>query len=256
MTKLKRTYEAAAEENRSVEEIAIERYGSLAAWEDAREESRVMEGPKNARQENRRDSRASIPSTPGREGLPYNRKYVFSAEKDSRNQAAFRRPMSGRDTPDAHADSSAPASIVSKNKRVDLLRQQSSSKFGSPVSSGPSSPVPSALNPLASGSPFNRQLDGNSKTGGNVLDLNKLQAALMKANMMNPAAVPDLEQQYEAALKYQRQTVSLDRTEVVPTLDGRGRMYDVGFASTAEPGPSKPGNRRRQEAKVCVKRQD
>ncbi|EGG02079.1 uncharacterized protein MELLADRAFT_78862 [Melampsora larici-populina 98AG31] len=252
MTKLKRTYETAAEENRSIEEVAMERYGSLSAWEDAQEESRVINGSQRNHQRSRTDSsKGSLQSTPAREGS--DRKYLFSSESGSANRPAFRRPMSGRNTPGSERDINTPSNNTNAHRRVDLLRQESSSKFASPSSSGPSSPVPSALNPLASVSSSPRRPEVASSTGTTTLDLNKLQAALMKAKMMGSDTVPDLEKQYEAALKAKSEEVipaNQERVEVVPTLDGRGRMYDLGSGNVDEAGPSQPGNRRKKEAKV------
>lgn len=255
MTKLKRTYETAAEENRSIEEVAIERYGSLSAWEDAQEESRVMNGSQRHHQRSRTESsnpKGSLQNTPAREGS--DRKYLFSSESGSANRPGFRRPMSGRETPGSERDVSTPSNnLNAHSRRVDLLRQESSSKFGSPSSSGPSSPVPSAFNPLASISSSPKRPDGSSSTGTTTLDLNKLQAALMKAKMMGSDTVPELEKKYEAALKAKSEETTpahQEKVEVVPTLDGRGRMYDLGSGNPDEAGPSQPGNRRKKEPKV------
>ncbi|KAG0145793.1 hypothetical protein CROQUDRAFT_93383 [Cronartium quercuum f. sp. fusiforme G11] len=253
MTKLKRTYETASEENRPLEEVAMERYGSMSAWEDALEERRVMEGPSQHHQQNRPEGKGSNNNTPAREVAASDRKFVYSTERGSVGRPAFKRPMSGRETPDSRIENSAPSTATNTNKRVDLLRQQSGSKFSSPSSTRPSTPVPSALNPLASISPSLNKLGVGPSTAVTTLDLNKLQAALLKAKMMNPDAVAELEKKYEAALKFQQEASSSGsqgRVEVVPTLDGRGNVYDVGIGNGPEAGPSKPGNRRKKESKI------
>ena len=43
MMKLRRTYEAAAEEGKPIEEIALERFGTLEAFEEAKEERRILD---------------------------------------------------------------------------------------------------------------------------------------------------------------------------------------------------------------------
>ncbi|KAH9818598.1 CwfJ C-terminus 1-domain-containing protein-like protein [Melampsora americana] len=251
MRKLKRTYETAVEENRSIEEVAIERYGSLSAWEAAQEESRLITGSQPHHQNTLAESsKGSLQSTPARETS--DRKYLFSSESGSVNRPAFRRPMSGRETPASEKDVFTPSNQINAHRRIEHLRQESSSKFGSPSSSsGPSSPVPSALNPLASISSSPRLSE--ARTGTTTLDLNKLQAALLKAKMMGSDTVPELEKKYGAALKAKSEEIipsSQERVEVVPTLDGRGKMYDLGSGKADESGPFQPGNRRKKEAKV------
>ncbi|TFY80592.1 hypothetical protein EWM64_g3422 [Hericium alpestre] len=55
MTRLRRAYETAEEEDRPIDEVAIERFGSLEAFEQAKEERRIL----NER-EGRRGERAKL----------------------------------------------------------------------------------------------------------------------------------------------------------------------------------------------------
>ena len=64
MTKLKRTYEAAEEEGRSIEDVAMERYGSLEAFEDAKEERRVLDERGDRRKSRRSESGFGHGGTP------------------------------------------------------------------------------------------------------------------------------------------------------------------------------------------------
>ncbi|PLW38683.1 hypothetical protein PCANC_16041 [Puccinia coronata f. sp. avenae] len=43
LTKLRRTYDTAQEENRFIEEVALERYGTMEVWEQANKEQRILE---------------------------------------------------------------------------------------------------------------------------------------------------------------------------------------------------------------------
>lgn len=66
---------------------------------------------------------------------------------------------------------------------------------------------------------------------------------------MNPEAVSELEKQYREALE--SQTSPEHNVELVPSLDARGRMYDIGAGiESGEASSSKPGNKRKKEAKV------
>jgi hypothetical protein len=96
--------------------------------------------------------------------------------------------------------------------------------------------------------------------------LNRLQAKVLRMRLMGGDAeeLKELEATYEAELHRSRQgdagegyfeTTSggNENTEVrvLPTLDGRGRLYDVGTGKEKDEGPVGPGNKRkRKEAKV------
>ena len=55
MMRLRRVYETAEEENRPVKEVAVERFGSLEAFEQAKEERRILDGREGKRVERGRE---------------------------------------------------------------------------------------------------------------------------------------------------------------------------------------------------------
>ncbi|KAA1069101.1 hypothetical protein PGT21_011403 [Puccinia graminis f. sp. tritici] len=236
LTKLKRTYDTAKDENRPIEEVALERYGSLEAWEQANEERRIVEDRRS------NSGHESGRSTPRQDSSSYERRYMFTnheghgSSSRPNSRAGFRKPNSALNTPEGGR--------LATNKRVDEIRVgPSTSNPVSPSPSGPSTPIPSVINPLA-----NR---ASNKPPTNTTTLNKLQASILKAKMMNPEAVPELEKQYQEALDSQKHDSSSQPTvELIPSLDGRGRMYDIGAGIESEEATSsKPGNKRKKEAK-------
>ncbi|POW14739.1 hypothetical protein PSTT_02615 [Puccinia striiformis] len=221
MTKLKRTYDTAKDENRSIEEVALERYGTLEAWEQANEERRIVEDrrhPSSGRSTPRQDHSLST----------YERRYMFTnnhqheggncSTSRPNSRAGFRKPNSALNTPESGR--------LGNNKRVDEIRANPSSSSAStsnPVSPSPSggqsTPIPSVINPLT-----NRA----SLTAMN----NKL---------------------YQDALLESQKILDHQPTvQLIPSLDARGRMYDIGAGIDDEDpqsSSSKPGNKRKKEAK-------
>ena len=62
MMKLRRVYETAEEEGKPVEEVALERFSSLEAFEEAKEERRILD-----EREGQRASRGTTRKGKGRE---------------------------------------------------------------------------------------------------------------------------------------------------------------------------------------------
>ncbi|GAA6006736.1 hypothetical protein JCM11491_003164 [Sporobolomyces phaffii] len=278
MTKLKRTYEAAEDEGRPIEEVAIERYGSLDAFEDAKEEKRVLdERDSNRRGGSRRDGAgrpphggrgggAGGPGTPRGVGADGGgRKFVFtdletpdhSATGGSRpsSRNAFRRP--GGEA----ASSSNPPSLSRSGSTQSLSG-----------GSRPATPVPSVFTPPVSRTPLVRSglsqstvlnpdptatgpAAAASAAGGaggdapilSPTELNKLQAKVLKAKLLDDDGAAALEAEYERQLARARDagplvasdevmagrgsTGTATEVQVLPTLDGRGRMYDTGIGT-------------------------
>ncbi|KAG8930708.1 hypothetical protein FRC02_003763 [Tulasnella sp. 418] len=264
MMKLKRTYETAEEEGRRVEDVALERYGTLEAFEEAKEERRILDeraerkagrGGDGAR---RRDRDRDGDNEKGKE------RYMFTdTGSDSRppSRASFRKPgtsgESGPSTPQnapatpsyfnqAHTAGTAPAT-----KRLDALRGQHTPKTGSPMNSVPntkaSTPIPSVMAPVAAGK--RRALSPSS--------LNRLQAKVLRAKLMGQADAEELEKKFEeemrlaqsggAALVEEDADGKKVEVHVLPTLDVRGRMYDVGQGQSGDDDVRAPGNRKKKE---------
>jgi len=241
MMRLRRVYETAEEEGRSVEEVGIERFGSLQAFSEAKEERRILderEGkcstPNKIQDRGRRPERSAYFARDGE------KKFMFAdiPSASSSRSSSFRRPggmpYSAPMTPSPAEGSSRPPA----NKRLDTLR------LPSQVGAQSHTPIPSVMTPppFASGSK-SRALSPSS--------LNKLQAKVIRAKLMNAPDAEKLEQEYEEeARKTHGVTENGVRTkvEVLPTLDARGKMYDVGLGDNDD----KPllGNRKKEKVGI------
>ncbi|GAA5902277.1 uncharacterized protein JCM6883_001353 [Sporobolomyces salmoneus] len=254
MTKLKRTYEAAEDEGRSIEEVALERYGSMEAFEEAREEKRVLDERDSRRGGGGGRRESGRPSTPRGDSA---RKFVFtdtpdpstSSRPSSRN--AFRRPG---ETP-------------SQSQTQPSLSRSASTQSLS--GSRPSTPIPSVFTPPISRTPLVRSnlsqstvLNPDPTTTGPTTsdssstkpilsqsELNKLQAKVLKAKLMDDESATQLEKEYEMEVKRSQEAGPIvanhegmaggstgatgggNQVQVLPTLDGRGRMYDTGIGT-------------------------
>ncbi|GAA5944983.1 hypothetical protein JCM1841_005425 [Sporobolomyces salmonicolor] len=257
MTKLRRTFEAAEEEGRPLEEVAVERYGSLEAFEEAREEKRVLD-ERDSRRRGRRESGyragADGPSTPVGMGADGGgRKFVFTE-------------MGGVGSPAGTPDHSRPPSRNAFRRPGEaaptLGRSASASSLASPR---PSTPVPSVFTPPVSRTPLVRSnlshttvlapdptstgpsASSTSKPVLSQSELNKLQARVLKAKLMGADSADALEAEYEAERKRAEEAGPMvaagegmagaagvggaNEVQVLPTLDGRGRMYDTGIGT-------------------------
>ena len=264
--------------NRPVEDIALERYGSLDEYHEALEEKRIVEEKEQRRRERRGttgDGRSS-PSTAGfrTPDAGAARRYVFNSEDSfSRpgSRASFRRPgeAEGVQTPVA---------------RVEELRRREgiTPRVGAPtLAAQVSTPIPSVFTPpslarAGSGFPFPKDTDSTSKPPLTTEELNKMQAKVLRAKLMDDPNAAALEEEYE----YERHRAheggdqggegmwegsgegrqgQMGRTvdekgrevevQMLPTLDGRGNLYDVGTGKEDETAP-RPGNRRKKQEKV------
>ncbi|KAE9405759.1 hypothetical protein BT96DRAFT_915963 [Gymnopus androsaceus JB14] len=85
--------------------------------------------------------------------------------------------------------------------------------------------------------------------------LNKLQAKVLRTKLTNAPNAKDLEREYEDAQRlangYDSSTDSNVKVQVLPTLDGRGRLYDVGSSVRSKDHEEEhdhgPGNRRQKK---------
>lgn len=257
MTKLKRTYEAAEDEGKSIEEVAMDRYGSLEAFEEAKEEKRVLDerdSNRRGRRESGMGGGARTPRGMGADGG--GRKFVFTE-------------MGGAETPDP---SSRPSSRNAFRRPGEAPPTQPplsrSASTQSLSGSRPSTPVPSVFTPPVSRTPLVRSglsqstvlspdptrtgpatsASGSDKPILSQSELNKLQAKVLKAKLMDDESATALEAEYQAEVKRSQdagplvanheamagQSGSAGRAtevQVLPTLDGRGRMYDTGIGT-------------------------
>lgn len=244
--KLRRVYEMAEEEGKSVEELALERFGSLEAFEEAREERRVLD-EREARRGERGKGREWEGDERGRE-RGREQRWMFTdvgGSGASSRSSSFRRP--GESAPST--PSPAPpgdSSNTAPNKRLDSLRLPAQPSRSPLSQSHTHTPIPSVMTPPVPSS--KRRLSQSS--------LNKLQAKVLRAKLLGSPDADRLEKEYDeenrragggyAAEGDEKHT----RVEVLPTLDGRGRLYDVGTGKEDEE-ESLPGNRKKKD-KVCV----
>lgn len=240
MMRLRRVYETAQEDNRPVEEVAVERFGSLEAFDKAKEERRILDEREGKRVERGRDAtkgkqrgESNYPKV-GEKGFMFN---DLDGSGRSSRSSSFLRPGgpggSGPSTP-----SPQPGVPSAARPRFDSLRL--SSQTGTP---GPQvhTPIPSVLTPQLGGK---RALSPSS--------LNRLQAKVLRAKLTGGPDAKKLEREYEEEMRRatgisadEDGTQTRTRVEVLPTLDARGRLYDVGHGK--DDGEVLPGNRKKKE---------
>ncbi|KAI1789572.1 CwfJ C-terminus 1-domain-containing protein-like protein [Ganoderma leucocontextum] len=238
MMKLRRVYETAEEEGRLAEEVAIERFGSLDLFEEAREERRILDerqGKRGSWDGDRDRDRGRDRKGKGREPEGERRLMFTDLSTPSggtSRSSSFRRPDLDRSGPPT------PAGFSEGTRRLEP------SKLGQTTGSALTharTPIPSAMTPasLTSAGVKTRAMSPSS--------LNKLQAKVLRAKLISAPNAAALEKEYEEA---QRQANGGDTEEgnvrtqvaVLPTLDVHGRLYDVGQGAHDTPPPL--GNRR------------
>ena len=233
MMKLRRVYETAEEEGKSIEEVAIDRFGSLEAFEEAKEERRILD-----EREGRRASRGG--QERGREARSSNQeRFMFTdigASGGSSRASPFRRP--GDSTP------STPSGSGAAYKRVEALREPPK---GSSLSMS-HTPVPTVMTPPP--------LSSSGKKPLTTEELNRMQAKVLRAKLMGSPDADKLEKEYEEEQKRAQGIIertdedgktTRTRVEALPTLDSRGRLYDVG-SGREDQGATLPGNKRKRKA--------
>lgn len=267
--------------DRPVEEIALERYGSMDEFNEALAERQYLDD-KDQRRQSRRgpNSNTDSPSTSGMRTPDVGaRKYMFTTEEGfgSRpsSRAGFRRPGEERE---------GGASTPSLGRVEDLRRKEMGTPSAAPrtTASKVSTPIPSVFTPqnlkrADSGYPFpqgDSTVDPtSSKPPMSTEELNKLQAKVLRARLSDDPEADNHEADYEREVARTKQAMAggmwegsgdgvqgqLGRevdgkgrqvdVQVLPTLDGRGRLYDVGTGKQDEE-VLRPGNRRKKPEKV------
>lgn len=236
MMRLRRVYETAEEESRPVEEVALERFGAIQAFEEAKEERRILD----ERQGRRSTQRTTNHKGKNRETAGEKR-FMFTdigASGASSRSSSFRRPTTANDSAPATPSPAAGLAKPVANPRLDSLRLPS--QAASPLSQS-HTPIPSVMTPSVAAVSTTRAMSPSS--------LNKLQAQVLRAKLMNAPNAAELEGEYEEQLRKVHgepgQPVVRTKVEVLPTLDARGRLYDVGHGKD-DAGPL-PGNRKKKE---------
>ncbi|KAJ3020797.1 hypothetical protein HKX48_000178 [Thoreauomyces humboldtii] len=216
MMKLKRAYEAAEEEDRDIEEIAEERYGSMSDFEDAKAERAHLDnrasGGTNERNndDRRRDN--------GKDEFGRDVAYRPTV----RHSASFQKPAERGGAPikRRNDDDSEPAA---KRPRQD------NRELSKPVPKIPTLPTPSTM---AIATP----------QGGPVLSknaLNALQSKVLKARLMGLPNLAELEEQYERQKRLAEcapPVLAQPAQTVLSGVDSRGRLLDVGSEASPNEG--------------------
>lgn len=244
MMRLRRVYDTAQEENRLVEEVAVERFGSLEAFEQAKEERRILDGREGKRVERgweavkgKRRGDSDLPKA-GEKGFMFN---DLGGSGASSRSSSFRRPGGpGESAPSTPSPQTGVP--TAPRPRFDSLRL--SSQTGTPGQQV-RTPIPSVMTPQPGGK---RALSPSS--------LNRLQAKVLRAKLTGGPDAEKLEKEYEEEMRHANGITTDEdgvqtrtRVEVLPTLDARGRLYDVGHGK--DDGKVLPGNRKKKE-KVCA----
>ncbi|KAH7890545.1 CwfJ C-terminus 1-domain-containing protein-like protein [Phlebopus sp. FC_14] len=231
MMRLRRVYETAEEEKRSIEEVALERFGTLQAFEEAKEERRILDEREGRRQ------RPSREKGKNREPAGDKQRFMFTDIGGSgvSSRSSFRRPGTADDsTPSTPSPTTNPPA----NRRLDSLR--SASQAASPLAHS-HTPIPSVMTPPVAAVSTRRAMSPSS--------LNKLQARVLRARLMNDPSAEELEREYQEELRKAHgepgEPVVRTKVEVLPTLDVRGRLYDVGHGK--DDAAPLPGNRKKKE---------
>ena len=239
MMRLRRVYEAAEEEGVEVEKIAIERFGSLEAFAEAKEERRILDEREGRRSNRGRSTDRQSQTT--QKNIDGEKRFMFTdigGSGGSSRSSSFRRPGgTGGSAPST--PSPAPDVRVPQNRRLDSLRVHSGAR--SPLVQS-HTPIPTVMTPP----PPNA---GSRSRPLSPSSLNKLQAKVLRARLTGAPDADKLEREYEAQVKAASGGGSHSgistKTEVLPTLDGRGRLYDVGHGK--DDGEALPGNRKKKD---------
>ena len=302
MIKLRRVYETAEEERRPVEEVALERYATMQDFNEARAERLFLDQNQNANASASAKARDAVPlpgSGSGRNTPMQNltrRSFMLSDSPGPsggldgisrpNSRQSFRRPG------ESSLPSTPQATGTSQAVRQSTFRQSGYDTPGgrSDASTKPSTPIPSVFTPVIQkparaaaqadqGSRESAALLTKETAGQNAVrplssnQLNKLQAKVMRAELMGAPNAQALKDEFERESARAKsggdqghgffnldasgqgvrplQEANGDGTEiqVLPTLDGRGRLYDVGSSAPGDddPSTSKPGNRSKKD---------
>lgn len=236
MMKLRRVLETAEEEGKPIEEVALDRFGSLEEFEAAKEERRVLD-----ERDGRRAARSGTDKGKGKEPES-ERRYMFtdmSASGSSSRGSTFKRPGLGDNTP----STPSPAGGGTKKMQYDSLRLSFKGSTGSPLAQA-HTPIPSVMTPSAVLPTIRRRALSPSS-------LNRLQAKVLRAKLMNDPTADTMEKEYEQEIRRangqegEGEEDVQTQVEVLPTLDAQGRLYDLGEGK--DDAAPLPGNRKKKE---------
>ncbi|TFK74757.1 hypothetical protein BDN72DRAFT_759018 [Pluteus cervinus] len=243
MMRLRRVYESAEEEGRSIESVGIERFGSLEAYEEAKWERTILderEGKRSDRDQGRGRT-SDRPTHYGKDGekkVMYNDFGPGGVSGGTSRSSSFRRPGGAPDSTPATPSPPSGPNAGPSNRRLDSLRLPS--QVNSPLSQS-HTPIPTVMTPSSTAQSKSRALSPSS--------LNKLQAKVLRAKLMNAPNAEALEKEYDVEIRKSKGQVVeggiVKKVEVLPSLDIHGKLYDVGHGR--EDQEVLPGNRKKKE---------
>ncbi|KAB5590566.1 Complexed with Cdc5 protein cwf19 [Ceratobasidium theobromae] len=250
MLRLKRTYQEAEDEGRPLEDVIRDRWDSWEHWEAALAERKWLDERATSSSQRGPGGRGS---NTGSAGGSAGERYMFStptadlSRSSSRN--SFRKPgESAPTTPGAGPATGANAMSAFKG-RVDELKGATREVRSGVQSPKSSTPIPTVMAPVLP------PKQGKKKAVLSTSELNKLQAKALRAKLMGGEDADRLQAEYDEAVRAAAGGGSGDendqeetRVEALPSMDGHGRLYDVGTGK-GDPGPILPGNRRKNQDK-------
>eukprot|EP00842_Homolaphlyctis_polyrhiza_P006920 jgi/Hompol1/817/HPOL_002430-RA len=200
MMKLKGVFEMAKEEGRSIDDVAMERYGSVEAFQEALDERAFLDKAKGIKTSDSMGSyRPSVRSTSG-----------FKVPGQAQSSRSH----------DQHRD-------TVRQNTADARKQHTV--------------IPSAIVPVVPGLQSEYQQPVMTKD-----ELNKLNAQVIKARVTRQPSLKALEEQYAREKARYDAHISgsasqQSGTVVLPTIDERGRLLDLGNGSSS----TSAGNKRK-----------
>lgn len=284
MMKLKRTLEAAEEEGRKVEEVVRERYGSWEEFEDVLAERKFLDGRGDGKGRESGREEGGGRGTPTLQSVA-RRSYMLATgsggsggEGSGTDSPPTTSRPSSRQGFKRPGESSLPTTPRPPPPPRNIGFETPSSKPTTP------SAIPSVFTPVIE-RPAATEAgvvldDGSSDPDRPILtadELNKLQAKILKAELMgDDSQLATLKEEYEresarakahanagdkgGAFAASTHTSGRSSTgtgagvlledgtrelQVLPTLDGRGRMYDIGSLTSPSSPPQGMGNRKK-----------
>ncbi|CAE6494156.1 unnamed protein product [Rhizoctonia solani] len=251
MLKLKRTYQEAEDDDRPLEDVIRDRWDSWEHWEAALAERKWIDERAPSHSQSQRSGHLQRDGGGG-ERYMFNTPPADLSRSSSRN--SFRKPgESTPTTPGAGPGTGANATQAFKG-RVDALKGTPRPPLGEArsglQSAGPSTPIPTVLAPNLP------PTQGKKKRGMSPSELNKLQAKVLRAKLMGGDDADRLQAEYDEAVRMANgagdgsdDDEDETRIEAVPTMDGQGRLYDIGTGKGDQGPPVLPGNRRKNQDK-------
>ncbi|CAE6394587.1 unnamed protein product [Rhizoctonia solani] len=248
LSKMQVHFDAVSSISNFTMQVIRDRWDSWEYWEAALAERKWLDERAPSQSQSQRQG----PSQRGRGG---GERYMFSTPTDlsrSSSRNSFRKPgESTPATPTAGPGTGANATQAFKG-RVDALKGAPKPTFGEVKSglqsAGPSTPIPTVLAPNLP------PTQGKKKRGLSPSELNKLQAKVLRAKLMGGEDAERLQAEYDEAVRVangagdgSEDDEDDTRVEAVPTMDGQGRLYDIGTGKGDQGPPVLPGNRRKKQ---------